>query len=334
MYPWFPLKTTSQHIIMNTLNKISNFIGKTFSLWAALFAGIAFFAPDTFKWVGPYIPWLLGVIMFGMGLTLKPSDFDILFKHPKAVIIGVIAQFAIMPATAYLLAKLLNLPAEIAVGVILVGCCPGGTASNVMTFLARGNVALSVAVTSASTLLAPLLTPAIFLLLAGKMLDINAQAMFVSIVQMVLLPIALGVIAHTVFRKQTERAAAALPLVSVVAIVLIIGAVVGASKGKIIESGLLIFGVVVLHNAVGYLLGFFAAKICKLPYDAQKTLAIEVGMQNSGLGAALAAAHFAAAPVVAVPSALFSVWHNISGSLLASYWSAKADKESKAELSD
>ena len=118
MYPWFPLKTTSQHIIMDTLNKISNFIGKTFSLWAALFAGIAFFAPDTFKWVGPYIPWLLGIIMFGMGLTLKPSDFDILFKHPKAVIIGVIAQFAIMPATAYLLAKLLNLPAEIAVGVI------------------------------------------------------------------------------------------------------------------------------------------------------------------------------------------------------------------------
>ena len=122
MYPWFPLKTTSQHIIMNTLNKISDFIGKTFSLWAALFAGIAFFAPDTFKWVGPYIPWLLGIIMFGMGLTLKPSDFDILFKRPKAVIIGVIAQFAIMPATAYLLTKLLNLPAEIAVGVILVGC--------------------------------------------------------------------------------------------------------------------------------------------------------------------------------------------------------------------
>ena len=158
----------------------------------------------------------------------------------------------------------------------------------------------------------------------------------ISLIALIIaMPIALGVVAHTVFRKQTERAAAALPLVSVVAIVLIIGAVVGASKGKIIESGLLIFGVVVLHNAIGYLLGFFAAKICKLPYDAQKTLAIEVGMQNSGLGAALAAAHFAAAPVVAVPSALFSVWHNISGSLLASYWSAKADKEeSKAELSD
>lgn len=319
---------------MNTIARISRFVGKTFSFWAALCAAVAFFDPELFKWVLPYITWLLGIIMFGMGLTLTPSDFKIVASHPKAVLIGVAAQFIIMPLTAYFLVKLLNLPAEVAVGVILVGCCPGGTASNVMTFLARGNVALSVAVTSASTLLAPLLTPAIFLLLAGEMLDINAQAMFVSIVQMVLLPIALGVVAHTVFRKQTERATAALPLVSVIAIVLIIGAVVGASKGKIIESGLLIFGVVVLHNGIGYLLGFFAAKICKLPYDAQKTLAIEVGMQNSGLGAALAAAHFAAAPVVAVPSALFSVWHNISGSLLASYWSAKADKESKAELSD
>lgn len=315
---------------MNTLNKISDFIGKTFSLWAALFASIAFFAPDTFKWVGPYIPWLLGVIMFGMGLTLKPSDFDILFKHPKAVIIGVIAQFAIMPATAYLLAKLLNLPAEIAVGVILVGCCPGGTASNVITYLARGNVALSVAVTSVSTLISPLLTPAIFLMLAGEMLEIQAGGMLMSIVKMVLLPIVLGLIVHKVLGNKTEKLTDALPLVSVAAIVLIIGAVVGASKGKIIESGLLIFAVVVLHNGIGYLLGFFAAKWTSLPYDTQKTLAIEVGMQNSGLGAALAAAHFAAAPIVAVPSALFSVWHNISGSLLATYWAAKADKNKES----
>ena len=314
---------------MSILNKISNFIGKTFSLWAALFAGIAFSAPDTFKWVGPYIPWLLGIIMFGMGLTLKPSDFDILFKRPKAVIIGVIAQFAIMPATAYLLAKLLNLPAEIAVGVILVGCCPGGTASNVMTYLARGNVALSVAVTSVTTLLAPIMTPFIFWALAHQWLEISAADMLVSIMKMVLLPIILGVIAHTLFRRQTEKAAGALPLVSVIAIVLIIGAVVGASKPKIIESGLLIFGVVVLHNCIGYLLGFLAAKLCKLPYDAQKTLAIEVGMQNSGLGAALASAYFT--PLAAVPSALFSVWHNISGSLLASYWASEAEKAESAK---
>lgn len=314
---------------MNILSKISSFIGKTFSLWAALFAAAAFFAPDTFKWAGPYIPWLLGIIMFGMGLTLKPSDFDILFKHPKAVIIGVIAQFAIMPATAWLLSKLLNLPAEIAVGVILVGCCPGGTASNVMAYLARGNMALSVAVTSVSTLISPLLTPAIFLMLAGEMLEIQAAGMLMSIVKMVLLPIVLGLIVHKVLGSKTEKLTDALPLVSVAAIVLIIGAVVGASKGKIMESGLLIFAVVVLHNGIGYLLGFFAAKWTGLPYDAQKTLTIEVGMQNSGLAAALAAAHFAAAPVVAVPGALFSVWHNISSSLLATYWAAKAGKHKK-----
>ena len=192
-----------------------------------------------------------------------------------------------------------------------------------MTYLARGNVALSVAVTSVSTLLAPVLTPAIFYLLANQWLDISAADMFVSIVKIVLLPIILGVVAHTVFKKQTEAAVGVLPLVSVVAIVLIIGAVVGASKPKILESGLLIVGVVMLNNAAGYLLGFFTAKLFKLPYDVQKTLSIEVGMQNSGLGAALAAAYFT--PLAAVPSAIFSVWHNISGSLLASYWASLTD---------
>lgn len=312
---------------MDKLIKISDFIGKTFAFWAALCAVIAFVSPETFKWVVPHIPLLLGVVMFGMGLTLTPADFKIITLHPKAVLIGVVAQFVIMPLTAYFLTVALNLPKEVAVGVILVGCCPGGTSSNVMTYLARGNVALSVTVTSVSTLLAPIFTPLIFILLAHEMLDIDGSAMFVSILKMVLLPIVLGVLAHTFFRKQTERAVGALPLVSVIAITLIIGAVVGVSKGKIIESGLLIFGVVVLHNGIGYLLGFLAAKFCKLPYDAQKTLAIEVGMQNSGLGAALAAAHFVAAPIVAVPSALFSVWHNISGSLLASYWAGRADKD-------
>ncbi|MDO4641477.1 MAG: bile acid:sodium symporter family protein [Neisseria sp.] len=309
---------------METLNRLGRFVGQTFALWAALFATVAYVAPETFKWVGPLIPWLLGVVMFGMGLTLTPADFKILGRHPKAVLVGVVAQFAIMPLTAYALAVGLKLPPEIAVGVILVGACPGGTASNVVTYLAKGNVALSVAVTSISTLLAPILTPAIFYVLAHQWLEISAAKMFVSILQMVLLPIVLGIVAHVLFRRQTEAAAGVLPVVSVVAIVLIIGAVVGGSKPKIAESGLLIFGVVVLHNGIGYLLGFLAAKFCKLPYDAQKTLAIEVGMQNSGLGAALAAAYFS--PLAAVPSAIFSVWHNISGSLLASYWSAKADK--------
>ncbi|WP_274572382.1 bile acid:sodium symporter family protein [Neisseria leonii] len=310
---------------MNAIARLSRFIGNTFALWAFIFALTAYLAPAAFQWVLPHIPWLLGVIMFGMGLTLSPADFNIISRRPKAVIIGVAAQFVIMPLTAYALAVLFRLPPEIAVGVILVGSCPGGTASNVITYLARGNVALSVAVTSVSTLLAPVLTPAVFYLLANQWLDIPASAMFWSIVKMVLLPILLGVAAHTFFRRQTEAAENILPLVSVTAIVLIIGAVVGASKGRIAESGLMIFGVVVLHNLIGCLIGFLTAKLFKLTYDAQKTLAIEVGMQNSGLGAALAAAYFT--PLAAVPGAVFSVWHNISGSLLASYWSAKAEKE-------
>ena len=290
---------------MTALQRFSRFIGNTFALWAALFAMAGFLAPSLFtSFIAPYIPWLLGIIMFGMGLTLAPSDFKILGQHPKAVLIGVVAQFVIMPTTAYLLSRALNLPPEVAIGVVLVGACPGGTASNVMTYLARGNVALSVAVTSIT--------------------------MLVSILQMVLLPIVLGVVAHTLFRKQTAAAIDVLPLISVLAIVLIIGAVVAGSRAQIIETGLLIFGVVVLHNAIGYALGFLAAKLFGLPYDAQKTLAIEVGMQNSGLGAALAKAHFAMMPLVAVPSAIFSVWHNISGSLLASYWATKAEKQAQA----
>ena len=316
---------------MSALQRFSRFIGNTFALWAALFAMAGFLAPSLFtSFIAPYIPWLLGIIMFGMGLTLAPSDFKILGQHPKAVLIGVVAQFVIMPTTAYLLSRTLNLPPEVAIGVVLVGACPGGTASNVMTFLARGNVALSVAVTSISTLLAPLLTPAVFFLFANQWIDVSATTMLVSILQMVLLPIVLGVVAHTLFRKQTAAALDVLPLISVLAIVLIIGAVVAGSRAQIIETGLLIFGVVVLHNAIGYALGFLAAKLFGLPYDAQKTLAIEVGMQNSGLGAALAKAHFAMMPLVAVPSAIFSVWHNISGSLLASYWATKAEKQTQA----
>ena len=316
---------------MTALHRFSRFIGNTFALWAALFAMAGFLAPSLFtSFIAPYIPWLLGIIMFGMGLTLAPSDFKILGQHPKAVLIGVVAQFVIMPTTAYLLSLALNLPPGVAIGVVLVGACPGGTASNVMTFLARGNVALSVAVTSISTLLAPLLTPAVFFLFANQWIDVSATTMLVSILQMVLLPIVLGVVAHTLFRKQTAAALDVLPLISVLAIVLIIGAVVAGSRAQIIETGLLIFGVVVLHNAIGYALGFLAAKLFSLPYDAQKTLAIEVGMQNSGLGAALAKAHFAMMPLVAVPSAIFSVWHNISGSLLASYWATKAEKQAQA----
>lgn len=307
---------------MQLLIRFSNFVGKTFAIWVLLFAALAFYLPSQFIWIGPYISILLGIVMFGMGMTLTVKDFGEVVRHPKGVVIGVLSQFVVMPLIAYALAKGLRLPPEIAIGVILVGACPGGTASNVMAFLARGNTALSVSVTAVSTLLAPLLTPAIIFILASEWLQVSAADMFISVVKIVLIPIVLGLIAQFFLKEQAKKSIAIMPLVSVIAIVLIVAAVVSGSREQIVESGLLIFGVVILHNGLGYLFGFIIAKLLKLNYADQKAISIEVGMQNSGLGAALASAHFS--PLAAVPSAIFSFWHNISGPLLATYWARKS----------
>ncbi|MFC1390707.1 bile acid:sodium symporter family protein [Acinetobacter pittii] len=307
--------------------RFTQFIQKTFALWVIIFAALALWQPEFFVWLNAYIPWILGIIMLGMGMTMTVDDFKGVLQSPKAVLIGVVAQFVVMPGLAYALCKLFNLPPEIAVGVILVGCCPGGTASNVITYMAKGNVALSVACTSVSTLLAPILTPAIFYLLASQWLKIDAASMFISILQVVLLPIVIGLILRTWLKRQVESYIQVMPLVSVIAIVAIVAAIIGGSKAAILQSGLLILAVVILHNGLGYLLGFTAARFFKLPYADSKAIAIEVGMQNSGLGVALAAVHFAASPITAVPSAIFSLWHNISGPALATYWASKHKQE-------
>lgn len=307
--------------------RFTQFIQKTFALWVIVFAALALWQPELFVWLKAYIPWILGIIMLGMGMTMTVDDFKGVLQSPKAVLIGVVAQFVVMPGLAFILCKLFNLPPEIAVGVILVGCCPGGTASNVITYMAKGNVALSVACTSVSTLLAPVLTPAIFYLLASQWLKIDAASMFISILQVVLLPIVIGLILRTWLKRQVESYIQVMPLVSVIAIVAIVAAIIGGSKAAILQSGLLILAVVILHNGLGYLLGFTAARFFKLPYADSKAIAIEVGMQNSGLGVALAAVHFAASPITAVPSAIFSLWHNISGPALATYWASKHKQE-------
>ena len=307
--------------------RFTQFIQKTFALWVIVFAALALWQPEFFVWLKAYIPWILGIIMLGMGMTMTVDDFKGVLQSPKAVLIGVVAQFVVMPGLAYVLCKLFNLPPEIAVGVILVGCCPGGTASNVITYMAKGNVALSVACTSVSTLLAPVLTPAIFYLLASQWLKIDAASMFISILQVVLLPIVVGLILRTWLKRQIESYIQVMPLVSVIAIVAIVAAIIGGSKAAILQSGLLILAVVILHNGLGYLLGFTAARFFKLPYADSKAIAIEVGMQNSGLGVALAAVHFAASPITAVPSAIFSLWHNICGPALATYWASKHKQE-------
>lgn len=309
---------------MNTFQKIGKFAGDTFALWVLLAAALAMWGPQYFTWIAPWITTLLGIVMFGMGMTLKLDDFKLVLQHPKGVILGIISQFTIMPLLAFVLAKTFQLPPEIAVGVILVGCCPGGTASNVMTFLAKGNTALSVTITSFTTLLAPIVTPALIYFLASEWLPVSFMAMFMSVVKVVLIPIILGILAQIFFKPVVAKSIDILPTISVVAIVLIVAAVVSGSRDKIIESGLLILAVVILHNGLGYAIGYLAAKIFRMDYEDKKAVAIEVGMQNSGLGASLAATHFD--PISAVPSAIFSFWHNISGPILATYWSKKAGK--------
>ena len=307
--------------------KFNQWMQKTFAFWVVLFSGFALWMPEVFVWLKAYIPWMLGIIMFGMGMTMTVADFKGVLQSPKAVLIGVAAQFMVMPGLAFALCKLFELPPEIAIGVILVGCCPGGTASNVITYMAKGNTALSVACTSVSTLLAPLLTPAIFYLLASQWIEINALSMLVSILQVVLFPIVLGLIARSLMKRQAEAYIQVMPLISVMAIVAIVAAIIAGSRAQIFQSGLLILGIVMLHNGLGYLLGFGASRLLRLPYADCKAVAIEVGMQNSGLGVALAAAHFAASPVTALPSAIFSLWHNISGPALASYWAGKTGEK-------
>ena len=309
---------------MSVLLQFSQFVQKTFALWVILFSAIALMLPDLFVWLRAYIPWMLGLIMFGMGMTMTPGDFKSILQSPKAVAIGVVAQFMVMPGLAFLLCQLFQLPAEIAIGVILVGCCPGGTASNVITYMAKGNTALSVACTSVSTLLAPLLTPAIFYLLASQWIEINALSMLISILQVVLFPIILGLIVRALLKTRVEGYIQVMPVISVIAIVAIVAAIIAGSKTQILESGLMILGLVALHNGMGYLLGYWASRIFKLAEIDCRAVSIEVGMQNSGLGVALAATHFAASPITAVPSAIFSLWHNISGPALATYWAAKS----------
>ncbi|MHC8306723.1 bile acid:sodium symporter family protein [Pseudomonas sp. PB3P13] len=315
---------------MRALAALSRFVGNTFAYWVLLFAVLAFLQPEWFVGLKVAIVPLLGLVMFGMGLTLKLEDFAEVARHPWRVVLGVVAQFVIMPGMAWLLCQVFSLPPEIAVGVILVGCCPSGTSSNVMTWLARGDLALAVAISAITTLLAPLITPALIWLLASAWLPVSFLDLFWSILQIVLLPIVLGLITQRMLGARARHAIDVLPLVSVVSIVIIVAAVVAASQAKIAESGLLIMAVVMLHNSFGYLLGYLTGHLFKLPLAQRKTLALEVGMQNSGLGAALASAHFS--PLAAVPSALFSVWHNISGALLSTYLRRMSEKEDRESL--
>ena len=294
---------------------------RLFPLWAIILSSIAYFNPAPFVELKSSIIPLLTIIMFSMGLTLSMADFKRALAMPKLIFSGLILQYTVMPLTALLVARLLQLDPALSIGLILVGTCPGGTASNVITYLARGNVALSICLTSISTVLAVLLTPALTLLIADAAIDVPAGKMLVSILTIVIAPVTLGLVLRHYFAYRIKLIEAWLPLLAICAIVLIIAIITALNVGQFSQIGGTILLAVVLHNGIGLLLGYYSAR--QLGYSRRecRTLAIEVGMQNSGLAVALAIKHFSA--TAALPGAIFSIWHNISGSLLALFWSKR-----------
>ena len=282
---------------------------------------IGAFFPDNFTGFSYMINPLLMIIMFCMGLTLTLPDFGLVVKNPLPVIGGVIAHFVVMPAVGWVVATVLHLDPALAAGVILVGCAPAGTASNVVAYLARGNLALSVAMTSFSTLLSPILTPALALWLAGQYMPVDAGSMALSVVQIVRVPVILGLVVRMVLNKVISKIMAALPWLSVIAITVVVTIIVAGSSQALFNAGLLVLLAVVLHNGFGLVLGYGIGKLLRVPEDARRTISIEVAMQNSGLAGGLAKQYFT--PEAALPAAVFSVWHNLSGAIAAAYWRRK-----------
>ena len=306
------------------MKKLCHYISDYMGMLVLATAMIALAFPNAFLLLRPtLINYLLGVVMFGMGLTLNLHDFRIVFSRPKDVIIGCLAQFTIMPLLAWALARVFRLDEALALGVVLVGCCPGGTASNVITYLAKGDLALSVGMTGVSTLLAPLLTPLLTWALAGKSIHVDVASMILSILWVVILPIIVGLLVKWLWPKFTEEATDYLPAFSTIAIALIVAIVISANADKLLAGGLIIVLVVVLHNICGLGLGYLIGHLLGLASQKKRAISIEVGMQNSGLASSLAATHFAAYPLATIPGAIFSVWHNLSGAAVAYLYSRR-----------
>ena len=304
------------------MKKLCDFIARWMGVMVLIVAALSLTVPASFVWIDTWaINPMLGAIMFGMGLTLSPTDFKVVLSRPKDILIGCLTQFTVMPLLALGLTWAFSLPEELAIGVILVGCCPGGTASNVITYLAKGDLALSVGMTAASTLLAPLLTPLLVWLLAGTMVDVDTVGMLMSIVYVVIAPIVCGLLCQRFLPKLTKLLTPYLPAFSSIVIAMVVGIVVSHNAARLLTAGLLIVAVVMIHNLLGLAIGFTVGRLLHLQRPKCVALSIEVGMQNSGLASSLAVLHFAAYPLATIPGAVFSVWHNISGALVAKLYS-------------
>ncbi|MBO6031256.1 MAG: bile acid:sodium symporter family protein [Prevotella sp.] len=314
------------------MKKICDFIAKWLGVLVLVAAIAALVFPASFVWIDTWVinP-VLGLIMFGMGLTLSPKDFKVVLTRPKDIFLGCLAQFTVMPLLAFLLTWAFSLPKELALGVILVGCCPGGTASNVITYLAKGDLALSVGMTATSTLLAPLLTPLMVLLLAGTMVDVDTIGMLLSILYVVIAPIIVGLLCQRFLPELTKKIVPYLPAFSSLMIALVVVIVVSHTADKLLAGGLIVILVVMLHNLLGLGTGFLIGKLLRLPRPKCVAISIEVGMQNSGLASSLAVLHFAAYPLATIPGAIFSVWHNISGALAARFYTTRGPQSPRPQ---
>lgn len=312
---------------MKIIKAIGKFFGRYMALIVLAVAALALFVPRSSLWIDTsWVNYLLMVIMFGMGLTMKPKDFALVVTRPKEMIIGCVSQFVIMPLLAFGLSMAFRLDPALTAGVVLVGTCPGGTSSNVITYFSKGDVALSIGMTSVNTLLAPFLTPAITWLLLQKTVTVDVWSMFFNIITVILVPIALGFVINKLFSKFTQKIVELLPVVSTIGICLIVATVVSHNAEKIYTSGAIVFLVVILHNLLGYGCGFGIGKLFRMSPEKTKALSIEIGMQNSGLATGLATTAFPDLAMATVPGALFSVWHNISGAVLAAFyrrWNSK-----------
>lgn len=314
---------------MERAEALGKWVGRWFTVLVVIWAVFNYLLPQTSQWVIPNTSYLLGIILFGMGLTLRGEDFVRIAKRPLPVILGTVAHYVIMPAIARLLCQIFHLTGATAVGVILVGSCPSGTSSSVMAYLAGGDVALDVSIETLSTILAPLALPGLLMFYAGQYVTIPTTSLFLSTIRIVLIPIILGVVIHTIFKKHIDYITRALPLISQTAILLIIGAVISANHAELFTATTaLVIPVVVLHNLSGYGIGFLFSILIRLKDPQRKAITFEVGMQDSSLGATLAMMFFS--PAAAIPSTIFSVWHNISGSVLSSYWRSHTERKMAA----
>lgn len=291
-----------------------------FPVWVLALSVISLFKPELFTWFsGPWIEWGLAVIMLGMGLTLTAEDFKAVGRMPKAVVLGLASQFTIMPLLGWSMGRVFQLETPYAVGLILVSCCPGGTASNVVAYLARANVCLSVVMTMCSTFGAVAMTPLLTSWLAGTLVDVDEVGLFISTLKVVVAPVVIGAVANRYMPRMMRRVQLGLPLVSVIVIALICASIIGARAGDVKEAAPRLVGAVFTLHVLGFALGYWVARLTGWDKIVARTASIEVGMQNSGLGVVLARKHFAD-PLTALPCAISAVFHSVIGSVIAGWW--------------